>query len=146
MSQTWEVEKATSQARLLSGRYRVESLTGHWVPSNREGLCTLPCCWGTPEAHRGTVECLLLSCPSLSVTRQALLETTYRYLHDHPLLPLVQECLSCDPVQFWLDCSTMPSVIRASQTFKGVNVICVLMKISRNYCHGLHKARLSLMV
>ena len=56
----WEAEKATSQARLLSGRYRVESLTGHWVPGNREGLCTLPDCWGTSAAHKGSVECLLL--------------------------------------------------------------------------------------
>ena len=39
-SSPWEVEKGTTQARLLSGRFRVEALTGHWVPWNREGLCT----------------------------------------------------------------------------------------------------------
>ena len=139
------MEKATIQARLLSRRYRVESLSGHWIPSNREGVCTLPGCWRTPVAHRGTVECFLLSCPSLSVTRQALLESTYRYLLDNPLLPLVQECLGCHPVLFWLDCTTMPSVIRASQAYVGDSVIFILMKLTRNYCHGLHKARMSLL-
>ena len=43
-SSPWEVEKATTQARMLSGRYRVEALTGHWVACNREGLCSLPAC------------------------------------------------------------------------------------------------------
>ena len=31
-SSPWEVDKATTQAQLLSGRYRLESLTSHWVP------------------------------------------------------------------------------------------------------------------
>ena len=39
-----EVEKATTQARLMSGRYRLEALTKHWVPWNRTGLCALPDC------------------------------------------------------------------------------------------------------
>ena len=43
-SSPWEVEKATTQAHLLSGRYKVESLSGHWVPWNRGGNCSLPMC------------------------------------------------------------------------------------------------------
>ena len=50
-SSPWEVEKATSQSWLISGRYRVESLTGHWNPGNREGLCTLPLCLATSGSH-----------------------------------------------------------------------------------------------
>ena len=142
----WEVEKATSQARLLSGRYRVESLTGHWVPGNREGLCTLPDCWGTSAAHKGTVECLLLSCPSLSTTREALTEYSLTFLQTYPLLlPLALECLALDSVQFWLDCSTMPAVISAVQAGDDENVLFVLLNLTRNYCHSLHKARLSLL-
>ena len=30
-SSQWEVEKAVSQARLLSGRYRVEAISCHWI-------------------------------------------------------------------------------------------------------------------
>ena len=55
-SSPWEVEKATTQARLISGRYRVEALSGHWTPGNKEGLCTLPDCWGTSLSHKGTIE------------------------------------------------------------------------------------------
>ena len=67
-SSPWEVEKATTQARLLSGRARLEGLTSHWEPGNRGGLCTLPECWRTPAAHKGTVKDFLLSCPSLTST------------------------------------------------------------------------------
>ena len=51
-----EVEKASCQARLLSGRYRVEALSCLWTPLNKEGMCTLPEVWGTEHAHVGTVE------------------------------------------------------------------------------------------
>ena len=52
-SSPWEVEKAVTQSLLLSGRYRLESLTRHWTPGNRGGLCSLPDCWGTPSSHYG---------------------------------------------------------------------------------------------
>lgn len=126
----------------------MESLTGHWVPGNREGdgFCTLPDCWGTSAAHKGTVECLLLSCPSLSMTREALTEYSLTFLQAYPLLlPLVLECLALDPVQFWLDCSTMPGVISSVQEGNEENVLFVLLKLTRNYCHDLHKARHSLL-
>ena len=141
-----EAEKTTSQARLLPGRYKAKSLTGHWVPGNREGLCTLPDCWGTSAAHKGSVECLLLSCPSLSTSREALTEYSLTFLQTYPLLlTLVQTVPGSGPLQFWLDCSTMPAVISAVQAGDEENVLFVLIKITRNYCHGLHKARLSLL-
>ena len=40
-SSPWETEKAVTQGRLLSGRYRVDSLSGHWVPWNRVVLVYL---------------------------------------------------------------------------------------------------------
>ena len=115
-SSPWEVEKATTQARLLSGRYRVEALSGHWIPWNKEGLCTLPDCWGTSLSHKGTIEAFLLSCPSLSTSRQAFYDYNETFLQTYPdLLTLVTESLGLDPVQFWLDCSTMPQVVSSVQ-------------------------------
>ena len=144
-SSPWEVEKGTSQARLLSGRSRVEALSSHWVPWNKEGLCTLPLCWGTEDSHRGTVEHLLLSCPSLSDARQALHQCNLSYLSANPNLePLVNICLESDPVQFWLDCSTMAPIISAVQC-DGESVLFGLFKMTRNYCHSLWKARISLL-
>ena len=141
VSSPWEVEKAVTQARLLSGRYRLEALSGHWTPGNREGLCTLPECWGTSASHRGDVKSFLLSCPSLSVTRIELTISNLRFLHDHPHLEdLVRQCLVIDMVQFWLDCSTMSPVISAVQV-EGDQVLVNLFKITRNYCHRLHATR-----
>ena len=145
-SSPWEVEKATTQARLLSGRFRVEALTGHWVPWNKEGMCVLPDCWNTDEAHTGTVESFLLSCPSLSSPRDAMYDQAMSYISNkYPhLLSLVLECLEADPVQFLLDSSTMAPVITAHQA-EGESVLYALFKISRNYCHGLYKARVTLL-
>ena len=60
------------------------------------------------------------------------------------LLTLVCEYLAADPVQFWLDCSTMPQMIRAVQE-EGGQILFVLFKIAMNYCQGLHKAKLALL-
>ena len=144
-SSPWEVEKGTTQARLLSGRFRVEALTGHWDPGNREGLCTLPECWRTLDWHKGSVEHFLLSCPSLSSARQTLHMFNLRHLQSNPYLePIVNECLEMCAVQFWLDCSTMPPVITAVQQF-GEGLLFDIFKMTRNYCHGLHRARKALL-
>jgi hypothetical protein len=144
-SSPWEVEKATSQARLISGRYRMEALSGHWTPGNRDGLCTLPQCWGTEASHRGTVESMLLSCQSLSSHRADLMQFCWTFLSRSPkLTSLVKSCLNIDPVQFWLDCSTMGPVISARQC-NGDWVLYPLFKVTRNFCHGLHSARMSLL-
>ena len=140
-SSPWEVEKAVTQSRLLSGRYRLEALSGHWTAWNRAGLCSLPECWATPASHKGTVEAFLMTCPSLSATRVELTIATCRFLHDHPHLEeVVTECLSVNPVQFLLDCSTMHPVIKAVQTH-GEEVMHKLFKLTRNYCHRLHVTR-----
>ena len=140
-SSPWEVEKAVTQSRLLSGRYRLEALSGHWTAWNRAGLCSLPECWATPASHKGTVEAFLMTCPSLSATRVELTIANCRFLHDHPHLEeVVTECLSVNPVQFWLDCSTMHPVIKAVQTH-GEVVMHKLFKLTRNYCHRLHVTR-----
>ena len=144
-SSPWEVEKATTQARLLSGRYRVEALSGHWVPWNKGGLCTLPGCWGTDLSHKGTVESFLLTCPSLTTTRIALEEFNSKLIQANSfLLPMYNHCLAQDPVQFMLDCSTMAPVISTAQQY-GDHIFNILFKITRNYCHGLHKARTAML-
>ena len=144
-SSPWETERAITQGRLLSGRYRVDSLSGHWVPWNREGMCTLPQCWMTPNAHEGTIESFLLSCPSLSSSRALLSKFKADFLAANPdIATLVTECMMTNPVQFWLDCSTMPQVIGAVQ-LGGQGLLRPLFKLTRNYCHTLHKERVKLL-
>ena len=140
-SSPWEVEKAVCQARLLSGRYRVEALSCHWTVWNRDGLCTLPTCWGTEASHQGTVESFLLSCPSLALTRRELQQYTAAKIQGNSVLTaVVYQCLEEDPVQFWLDCSTVPLVISSVQLHRE-GLLAALFKLTRNYCHGLHKER-----
>ena len=56
-----EVNKSTILARMISGRYRTESLCRFWT-ENREGFCLANTC------HQvvGSLEHLLLDCPALS--------------------------------------------------------------------------------
>ena len=143
-SSPWEVEKAVTQSRLLSGRFRLEALSGHWTPGNRAGLCSLPECWATPASHKGTVEAFLLTCPSLSATRAELAIVSFMCMPDHPHLEeVVTMCLAVNPVQFWLDCSTMHTVIKALQSF-GEIVLQKLFRLTRNYCHRLHVNRMKI--
>ena len=84
----------------------------------------------TTASHKETEESFLLFCPSLTSTRQALIEYSMNYLLSYPdLLPLVCECLAADLVQFWLDCSTM-----CFSRFRGIIVMV-----------SGHKARLALL-
>ena len=133
-------------ARLLSGRFRVEALSGHWVPWNRDGMCSLPGCWLSEDAHKGSIESFLVSCPSLSSSRAVLSQFKASFLTtaNPDLLPLVTECLLSNPVQFWLDCSTMPQVIEAVQHGSQA-LLYPLFKLTRNYCHTLHKERVRLL-
>ena len=105
----------------------------------------MPLCWGTEDSHRGTLEDFLLSCPSLFSTRQALYLFNTNYLEANPHLEtLVNRCLEMDPVQFWIDCSTMSPVISAVQ-LEGESLLVGLFKLTRNFCHGLYKARMCLL-
>ena len=131
--------------RLLSGRYRLEALSAHWMPGNKEGLCTLPGCWGTSASHKGTVENFLTSCPSLSNTRQSLVQFTQAFLiANNHLAEIVEQCLSSEPVQFWLDCKTISVVISEVQR-QGEGILVGLFKLTRHYCHVLHSERSSLL-
>ena len=61
---SYEVSRAVVQARMLSGRYKTDRLTRHFS-QNSDGsglLCN--------EGADGSIEHLLLHCPSLSHTRQ----------------------------------------------------------------------------
>ena len=85
----YEVTKAVLQARYLSGRGRVESLTRHWDSSNKEGYCVL-CVSLRPG--QGTVEHMFLGggCPALVDARLCMISFVQAYLVPRPyLLPLL---------------------------------------------------------
>ena len=102
----------------MSGRARVESLTRHWDMSNREGVCPL-CSVIKPSI--GTIEHFLLSqgCPALVEARLSMLSFFQSFLVPRPyLFPIIQSVWGHDDtltMQFLLDCSVIPAIIKASQ-------------------------------
>ena len=114
----YQVVRATVQARFLSGRARVESLTRHWDNTNREGYCLL-CKDLNPVL--GTMEHLFLSggCPALAEARLSMLSFFAAFMVPRPyLLPLVKACWDVNKslsMQLLLDCSVIPIIISETQ-------------------------------
>ena len=132
--------KAVQQAKFLSGRYRTESLCRHWT-KNTMGLCLSNTC-KTEE----TIEHILLFCPAYLATRQSILNYWIKR-SSGPTLQLVLEALSSpsnDFMQFLLDCSCLPPVIKATQ-LHGQDVLNDLFHLTRTWCFGIHRERMKLL-
>ena len=144
----YETSKAVLQARYLSGRGRVESLTRHWDPSNKEGHCPL-CLFLTPTL--GTIEHVFLSggCPALVDARLSMLSFIQAYMVPRPyLLPIMKACWGVDDslsMQLLLDCSVIPEVIKASQE-SSHPVVQDLFYLTRTYIAKLHHTRRRLLL
>ena len=116
LSSPWETKKAVCQARMLSGRYRIEHLTKHWNIAHSDGNCCLQDCRRSDLVHSGSLENMLNLCPSLASARLQFCDFADSYFVLYPeLSDMIRTCLSENPTQFWLDASVMPSVISASQ-------------------------------
>ena len=144
----YETSKAVLQARYLSGRGRVESLTRHWDPSNEEGHCSL-CLFLTPTL--GTVEHVFLSggCPALLDARLSMLSFMQAYMVSRPyLLPIMKACWGVNDsltMQLLLDCSVIPEVSKASQETSHP-VLQDLFYLTRTYISKLHHTRRRLLL
>ena len=114
----YEVSKAVIQARWLSGRARVESLTRHCDNTNKEGICPL-CRIVKPTL--GTIEHFLLSggCPALVEARLEMISFFQSYMVPRSyLFPIFQALWGRDDsmtMQLLLDCTVIPEVIKLCQ-------------------------------
>ena len=143
-SNPYEVNKAIQQARLLSGRYRTEGLARFWS-QNKNGYC-LAATECSPNEVVEDVEHILVNCIAYKDSRRSL---SHLWLTDqHPLvLLLVMEALSSEPqylVQFLVDCSVLPSVIRATQQL-GPFILQKLFYLTRTWCYTIHCKRMELL-
>ena len=144
-SSSYEVSKATIQARMLSGRYRTDWFTRHWSAVNKSGDCQLPSC--QDDLTPGTLRHLLLECPGTSAARTRVVALWSIYLSDKPdVFKLVNYySITCANqelfLQFLLDCSSLPLVISAVQK-SGVDVINHLFYLTRTWCFSIHKSRM----
>ena len=135
-SNPYEVSKAIQQARLLSGRYRLAVLEKNWT-NNREGICQN--CFESPE----TLEHMLISCSAYLETKKKLyslwLATSLQVVYELILTALSSEKQYL--LQFLLDCSVLPNVIRAAQDH-GYEVYNELFYLTRTWCFAIHRQRM----
>ena len=145
-SNPYQVAMSTVQAIMLSGRYRTEELCSKWSPTN-PGTCKAPSCstLQIPE----DLNHILVGCASLEPSRVRLRKFASRVLE---LQPQVTQDLynkfsvSVSPVlvQFLVDCTVLPEVIRATQVH-GISILEPLFRITRTWCYSLHRERLKIL-
>ena len=145
-SNPFEVNKAVTQARMLSGRYRTDLLACHWT-TNRSGVCLLPLCTGS---YLGSIEHLLLYCPALQETRNKMMKLMYDVASESPYLYHIISWVLSHPdrksvmTQFLLDCSSLPIVVNMCQLY-GSEMKQRLFYITRNWCYSIHRSRMTQM-
>ena len=108
-SNPFECSKSTVLARMLSGRFRTETLCKYWS-SNKMGFCRAPTCRETS----GTLEHLLVTCPALDSTRERLYNMWLQKSVMFPSLhSTIREILDCDEstkTQFILEPLAFPQI------------------------------------
>ena len=142
-SNPYEISRAVVQAQFLSGKARVESLTKYWDKSNNDGMCQL-CKLDKPVP--GTIEHILLAggCPALADARHAMLAHIQAYLVPRPyLFPIFESLWGKDDtttMQFILDCSVIPSIIKLSQESENP-ILSDLFYLTRCYVYKIFVTR-----
>ena len=142
---SYSVNKTVIVARMLSGRYRCGSLLKHFSTA-ATGICEL--CGSELE----DIEHIILPrCPLLLERRDLLL----KYARDRlsaaaapPECAIIFEAAIAHKhpektVQFLLDPSVLPEVIKASRNDD--NVLLTLFRITATWCYSLHRLRLQLL-
>ena len=139
---TYEVAKARVQLLFLSSQYPCAKYVRHWCKENPLGLCSYAQCQENLEVE--SPEHILLHCPSYSEIRLQSLRKCFNVTDpvSHSLITtLLKSSSNHIKMQFLVDCSVIPDVIRAAQCF-GDHIYSDLFYLSRTWCYVIHKARL----
>ena len=136
-SNSFEVSKAIIQAKLLSGRYRTDSLLHHF------GVLDILKCSLCHEECDGSLEHLLVQCKSLS----DCYETQMNMIRNlSPNSRKIVENAKSESVVFFvqllLDPSSLPDVIRENQNDKTNQILSEIFKFSRTWCYNIHVRRM----
>ena len=138
-----EVNKATILVRMISGRYRTESLCRFWS-DNRQGYCLAESC------HQiiGDLGHLLIHCPALDIVRNSLHQMWLsRAAVIPPLQALITRVLVSPPstkLIFILDPSSLPEIISLYQVY-GMFILDIVFYMVRTFAYGLHRKKLILL-
>ena len=140
---SYELNKATIQAKYLSGRFRTEKLLSHFSRANSQ-FCQLH-----PESETvGDIYHHLVFCPALQDCRATLFEYWDQIaFHNQTASKILSEIQNATPdifLQFILDCSVLPHVISAAQS-EGYTIYEILFKATRTYCYSVYRTRRKLL-
>jgi hypothetical protein len=137
---SYECCKSTVLARMVSGRYRCETMCRFWS-SNKKGFCLAPTCHEVP----GDLEHLLTSCPALEHTRHQLHSLWCRKtVHLQPLHSLILQILGSSPaiqVRFILDCLSFPQLVHLIKLY-GQSVQSLVFYLTRTWAYCTHREKL----
>ena len=137
----FETSKAILQAKFLSGRYRCDSLLRHF-DKTLDGNCSL--C----RDSDGSIEHLLLLCPSLSECRdqQFLMLDNNPHISDKAKELIYSAFVKSthDFIQILLDCSVVSEVIELYQN-SDKKILEDIFKFSRTWCYNVHKKRMKML-
>ena len=144
-SNPFEVHKASFTVKMLAGRYLTDMLQRHWTP-NKSGCCLLPGC--AQSRTPGTLQHLLLYCPSLAERRQKLLLLATRISSEHEALsPILRHFFSettgpKETMQLLIDYTVIPSIVNLVQTH-GTSIRDRLLYLGRTWCYGIYCERMT---
>ena len=139
---SYDTNKLIIQLRMLSGRYRVGSLLKYFS-ANNTGICEL-----CNSEEENLSHLLIPRCPLLKERRELLISYSRNILKHSLICSEIFEQILTDIneeilVQFVLDCSILPAVIRAAQ--QDSSTLHLFFKISRTWCYSMHRTRLKLL-
>ena len=142
-SNPFEVHKAVTAARMLSGRYLTDKLQRHWT-LNRDGLCLLPNCIPGSE---GSLEHIMLECISLNQTRTQFFSLCSEIAAEHEALsgiisPIFESNIQSSVKQLLLDCTALPDVLISVQVY-GPIIRDRLLYLGRTWCYSIHRERMN---
>ena len=140
---SYELNKASIQAKYLSGRFRTEKLLAKFSSSNSE-FCQLH-----PSTETvGDLYHHLIFCEALQDRRQALFEYWKKISSENrTAYNILTEAICLPPdifLQFILDCSALPHVISAADAH-GSTLYYILFKATRTYCYSMYRTRKNLL-
>ena len=140
-SNSFELSKAVTQAKFLSGRYRTDMLLRHFDKS-LTGFCSL-----CEDNVDGSLEHLLLLCSSLLQCRDQQLKmlrnSDYSIKAKEIILDTYKKSVP-EFIQLLLDCSVMPEVIDATQNGY-TELLSEIFKFTRTWCYNIHMKRMKML-
>ena len=135
----YQLNKACQQAKYLSGRSRTEKLCSYFSKENS------PFCQLHPETETvGDLLHHLVLCPVLDPQREELFEFWNKLSAPSPVCAkILLDAKTTKPedfLQFLLDCSSVPLVVRAANEH-GSHIYELLFKATRTFCYTLYRAK-----